>query len=113
MLLTSFDPSVLVIAKRAPPRPADGPAHLDALPAAQGDPRRQCTSAARSSRRSSPRSRCPGTPAEAMERELSEVVAFAHRAGLEVVAWCPKPPEEALLARAGVDCIIVDDVLSR
>jgi glycerophosphoryl diester phosphodiesterase len=55
----------------------------------------------------------PGTPNAAMERELAEVVEVAHRAGLQVVAWCPKPPEEALLAAAGVDCIIVDDVLAR
>jgi glycerophosphoryl diester phosphodiesterase len=55
----------------------------------------------------------PGTPAEAMERELTHVVDVAHRAGLEVVAWCPKPPQEALLAEAGVDCIVVDDVLDR
>jgi glycerophosphoryl diester phosphodiesterase len=55
----------------------------------------------------------PGTPAAAMERDLDEVVDVAHRAGLEVVAWCPKPPEEKLLVEAGVDCVIVDDVLSR
>ena len=55
----------------------------------------------------------PESPPAAMERELAEVVGIAHRAGLQVVAWCPKRPEEALLAAAGVDCIIVDDVLSR
>ncbi|MCW2968135.1 MAG: glycerophosphoryl diester phosphodiesterase, partial [Solirubrobacteraceae bacterium] len=55
----------------------------------------------------------PGAPAETMERDLEHVIGVAHRAGLEIVAWCPKPPEEALLAAAGVDCIIVDDVLSR
>lgn len=37
-------------------------------------------------------------------------VAAAHAAGLEVVAWCPAPDEEARLAAAGVDCVIVDDV---
>lgn len=55
----------------------------------------------------------PGTPAEKMEHGLHHAIDVAHRAGLEVVAWCPKPPEEALLAAAGVDCIIVDEVLSR
>ena len=55
----------------------------------------------------------PGTPAESSEHELVHAIDVAHRAGLEVVAWCPKPPEEALLAEAGVDCIIVDDVLGR
>jgi len=55
----------------------------------------------------------PGTPALDLERDLAHLIDVAHRAGLEVVAWCPPPPEEALLAAAGVDCIIVDDVLGR
>lgn len=54
-----------------------------------------------------------GAPAAVMERGLEHAIEVAHRAGLEVVAWCPPPPEEALLAAAGVDCIIVDEVLSR
>jgi len=54
-----------------------------------------------------------GAPAAEMERGLEHAIDVAHRAGLEVVAWCPKPPEEAALAAAGVDCIIVDDVLGR
>lgn len=54
-----------------------------------------------------------GTPAQAMERELEHVVAVSHEAGLEILAWCPGPAEEALLAAAGVDGIVVDDVLSR
>lgn len=55
----------------------------------------------------------PGEPALALERELREVIGVAHRAGLEVVAWCPPPTEQRLLEEAGVDCVIVDDVPDR
>lgn len=55
----------------------------------------------------------PATPAEAMERPLHDVVRVAHDAGLEIVAWCPPAGEQELLAAAGVDCIIIDDVPSR
>lgn len=37
-------------------------------------------------------------------------IAGAHAAGLEVMAWCPAPAQEARLAAAGVDCVVVDDV---
>ena len=45
-------------------------------------------------------------------READEL-ALARAARLEVVAWCPSPEEEARLAAAGVDCLVVDDVLRR
>lgn len=112
VLLTSFDPSVLLIARE---RHADLPTGLltwtrfplrKAIPAAV----HLGAQVVAPQFASFP---FPGTAAERMERALSAMVEFAHRAGLEVVAWCPKPPEEALLAEAGVDCIIVDDVLLR
>ncbi|WP_028647435.1 glycerophosphodiester phosphodiesterase [Nocardiopsis sp. CNT312] len=43
-------------------------------------------------------------------RPVSYAVDLAHRAGLEVVSWCPDPAEAALLAGAGVDAVVVDDV---
>ena len=45
-----------------------------------------------------------------LERDLGEFVAVAHQAGLQVVAWCPTPPEAETLIDAGVDCVILDDV---
>ncbi len=42
------------------------------------------------------------------ERATAESVRVAHRAGLQVAAWCPAPDEAQLLAEAGVDCLIVD-----
>ncbi len=37
-------------------------------------------------------------------------IAVAHRAGLEVLAWCPGPAEAVRLAGAGADALCVDDV---
>ena len=45
-----------------------------------------------------------------LERPVAESVAVAHKAGLEVVAWCPRLDEADALAAAGVDCLVVDDV---
>ncbi len=46
----------------------------------------------------------------ALERDPGEFVAVAHRAGLQVLSWCPTPPEAEQLIEAGVDCVILDDV---
>jgi glycerophosphoryl diester phosphodiesterase len=46
----------------------------------------------------------------AVEREVAESVDVAHRAGLQVLAWCPAPEDADRLLDAGVDCICVDDV---
>jgi glycerophosphoryl diester phosphodiesterase len=45
-----------------------------------------------------------------LERAPEEAVRVAHDAGLEVIAWCPRPAEAEELAAAGVDCLVVDDV---
>lgn len=45
-----------------------------------------------------------------VHREASWSVDIAHRAGLEVVAWCPTPDEMPLMLAAGVDCLVVNDV---
>jgi glycerophosphoryl diester phosphodiesterase len=43
-------------------------------------------------------------------RETAYSVEIAHRAGLQVVAWCPALKPAAELVAAGVDALIVDDV---
>ena len=49
-----------------------------------------------------------GPPAE---HETAQAVDVAHRAGLEVLAWCPRDAAEArALVDAGVDCLVIDDV---
>jgi glycerophosphoryl diester phosphodiesterase len=45
-------------------------------------------------------------------REPSHSVRVAHEAGLQVVAWCPRPAEGDRLIAAGVDCLIVDDAVA-
>jgi glycerophosphoryl diester phosphodiesterase len=45
-----------------------------------------------------------------VHREAAWSVDVAHRAGLEVVAWCPNPDEMPLMLEAGVDCLVVNDV---
>jgi glycerophosphoryl diester phosphodiesterase len=45
------------------------------------------------------------------ERDASVSVQVAHDAGLQVAAWCPDPGEADELIAAGVDCLVVDDVL--
>jgi glycerophosphoryl diester phosphodiesterase len=42
--------------------------------------------------------------------EIARAVEIAHDAGLQIVAWCPKPDEAEQLIAAGVDCLILDDV---
>jgi glycerophosphoryl diester phosphodiesterase len=44
------------------------------------------------------------------QEELARSVEIAHRAGLQVLAWCPSPDERQPLVAAGVDCLIIDDV---
>ena len=39
-----------------------------------------------------------------------QILRFAHRAGLEVMAWSPDPAEAQSLARAGVDAVCVNDI---
>ena len=43
-------------------------------------------------------------------RPVGYTVELAHRAGLDVVSWCPNPREAVALAAAGVDAVVVDDV---
>lgn len=43
-------------------------------------------------------------------RELEYTVQTAHRAGLEIITWCPDPLDAARFARAGMDAVVVDDV---
>ena len=48
---------------------------------------------------------------ESFDGGASHAVDVAHRAGLEVIAWCPRDEAEAqALIRAGVDCLVIDEV---
>ncbi|MEU3016257.1 MULTISPECIES: glycerophosphodiester phosphodiesterase [unclassified Nocardiopsis] len=43
-------------------------------------------------------------------RPLEYTVETAHRAGLEMISWCPDPADAARFAAAGMDAVVVDDV---
>jgi len=43
-------------------------------------------------------------------RPAEHTVGVAHKAGLDVLIWCPEPAEVAGYAAAGVDGLIVNDV---
>lgn len=110
LLVTSFDPSALLIAREHDPELALGlltwirfplrkaiPAavhlgvqviapHVESFGLRQDGPRRG-------------------------ERAIAEAVGVAHDAGLQVVAWCPLEGERDELIAAGVDCLVIDDVL--
>ncbi len=45
-----------------------------------------------------------------VHRDPAHSIEVAHRAGLEVLAWCPGPGEAATLVQAGVDAVVVNDV---
>ncbi|TDQ51910.1 glycerophosphodiester phosphodiesterase [Actinorugispora endophytica] len=43
-------------------------------------------------------------------RSVGYTVDLAHRAGLQVLSWCPSPVDSARFADAGMDALVVDDV---
>ncbi|MFD6951924.1 glycerophosphodiester phosphodiesterase [Nocardiopsis sp. TSRI0078] len=43
-------------------------------------------------------------------RSVGYTVDLAHRAGIEVLSWCPDPVDTARFAEAGMDAVVVDDV---
>jgi glycerophosphoryl diester phosphodiesterase len=47
---------------------------------------------------------------DSLRTEPERAVQFAHRAGLEVMAWSPEPALALSLAQAGVDAVCVDDI---
>ena len=47
---------------------------------------------------------------DSLRAEPERVLKFAHRSGLEVMAWSPDPALALTLAKAGVDAVCVDDI---
>ena len=47
---------------------------------------------------------------DSLRTEPERTLEFAHRAGLEVMAWSPDPDMAVTLAQAGVDAVCVDDI---
>jgi glycerophosphoryl diester phosphodiesterase len=47
---------------------------------------------------------------DSLRDEPERVLEFAHKSGLEVMAWSPDPALAVTLAEAGVDAVCVDDI---
>jgi glycerophosphoryl diester phosphodiesterase len=47
---------------------------------------------------------------DSLRTEPERIVEFAHKSGLEVMAWSPDPALAVELAEAGVDAVCVDDI---
>jgi glycerophosphoryl diester phosphodiesterase len=47
---------------------------------------------------------------DSLRNEPERILEFAHRSGLEVMAWSPDPALAVTLAEAGVDAVCVDDI---
>jgi glycerophosphoryl diester phosphodiesterase len=45
-----------------------------------------------------------------VERDTAASLSVAHEAGLQVAAWCPEAEEQDALIEAGIDCLVIDDV---
>jgi glycerophosphoryl diester phosphodiesterase len=45
-----------------------------------------------------------------VERDTAASLRVAHEAGLQVAAWCPAAEEQDALIEAGIDCLVIDDV---
>jgi glycerophosphoryl diester phosphodiesterase len=110
VLVTSFDPAALTIAREH----ADVPAGLLTwmrFPLRKAIPAAAHLGAAAVVPHFS--SFGVGQAPAQIERTAAEYVEVAHAAGLEVVTWSPSPAEAEPLIAAGVDCLIVDHADAR
>lgn len=109
VLVSSFDPSAVLIVRR----------HLPDLPVGlitwRGFPLRKAITA---TKHLGAQVVCANAgsfelghaAAERMDRSPEDLIRTAHAAGLEVLVWSATPAEEDVLIAAGVDCLVVDDV---
>jgi glycerophosphoryl diester phosphodiesterase len=105
LLVSSFDPSVLLIVRERLPGVATG------LLTWRRFPLRKAIAAAvhLGAQVVAPHfeSFAIGPP---LDRPPAELVGVAHEAGLQVLTWSMGPADRDALIAAGVDCLVVDDV---
>lgn len=109
VLLTSFDPSAVLIAREHAPEVPGGLLTWVRFPLRKAIPAArhlglQAVAVHVGSFGTNEADRAP------VHREAGWSVDLAHRAGLEVLAWCPALDELAAFVDAGVDCLVVNDV---
>jgi glycerophosphoryl diester phosphodiesterase len=109
LLLTSFDPAALLIARELAPRVPAGLLTWARFPLRKAIPAVKHLGlqavAAHVGSFSGPNEndRAP------FFREAAWSIDLAHRAGLDVMSWCPSGPQLTTLTEAGVDCHVVND----
>ncbi len=107
LLLSSFDASVLAIARERAPTVATGLITWGRFPLRKAIPAAVHLGA--DVLMAHVGSFPLGQPAiERVERPLAQVLELAHRAGIEVAAWCPPLPEARALVAGGIDCLVAD-----
>jgi glycerophosphoryl diester phosphodiesterase len=105
VLVSSFDPSVLVIARERLPQVPLGLLTWRRFPL-----RKAITAAVHMDAQVvAPHfeSFDIGPP---LDRPPAELVRVAHEAGLQVLTWSMGPGDRDALIAAGVDCLVIDDV---
>jgi glycerophosphoryl diester phosphodiesterase len=104
LLVSSFDPAAVTIARERAPGVAVGLLTWGSFPLRKAIPAAVHLGAAVAAVHVSSfkRERAEG-------RDPAVAVQVAHEAGLQVLAWCPGPEHGDELIAAGVDCLIVDD----
>jgi glycerophosphoryl diester phosphodiesterase len=103
LLVTSFDPAALLIVReRAPGLP------IGLLTWTRFPLRKAIAAAAHLGAEVVG----PHVESFAVEPSVARSIDVAHRAGLQVLAWCPGPQQAEELSAAGVDCLVVDDAIA-
>jgi glycerophosphoryl diester phosphodiesterase len=99
LLLTSFDPAALLIAREHAPAVPAGLLTWTRFPLGHAVPAAAQLGAD-----------VVVAHYEAFRLDGADpAIAVAHAAGLQIAAWCPPPQEAAALAAAGVDCLVLDE----
>ncbi|HEX4654998.1 MAG TPA: glycerophosphodiester phosphodiesterase [Mycobacteriales bacterium] len=109
LLMTSFDPSAVLIAKEVAPSAPAGLLTWVRFPMRKAIPAArhlglQAVAVHVDSFAVNEADRAP------VHRDAAWSVDLAHRAGLDVIAWCPALDDLSRFVDAGVDCLVVNDV---
>jgi glycerophosphoryl diester phosphodiesterase len=102
VLVTSFDPAALLIVRERAPRVPTGLLTWTRFP---------LTDAIAAAAQLGVDVVGPEVGSFASASDVERSVDVAHRAGLQVLGWCPVAAQAEALIAAGVDCLVIDDVL--
>jgi len=109
VMVTSFDPGALVLVRDAVPGVSAGLLTWKNFPLRKAIPAAAHLGLDAVVAHVSSFGPNEGDPAP-VHRSARHTTDIAHRAGLDVVAWCPGPADAVRLVEAGVDALVVDDL---